>query len=180
MSTGSLARRYARALLELATEQRLVERVKKDLEELSGMWTESPELRELFLNPKFEASVRKAALSEVVTRAGVSPLVRNAVLYLADRNRIIALPDVTRAFADLAERATGTVRAEVTSAAALPESYYLSLQRALEQATGKRVAIEKKTDASLIAGVVTRVGDKVFDGSIRTRLADLKDSLKSA
>jgi F-type H+-transporting ATPase subunit delta len=180
MSTGTLARRYARALLELATEQRLVDRVKKDLEELTAMWSSSPELRELFLNPKFEASVRKSALSEVITRAGVSPLVRNAVLYLSDRNRIVALPDVTKAFADLAERAAGTVRAEVTSASALPESYYLQLQRALELATGKRVAIEKKTDASLIAGVVTKVGDQVFDGSIRTRLADLKASLKSA
>jgi F-type H+-transporting ATPase subunit delta len=106
--------------------------------------------------------------------------VRNAVLYLADKNRIVALPEVTTAFADLSERAAGTVRAEVTSAAALPESYYLQLQRALELATGKRVAIEKKTDASLIAGVVTKVGDQVFDGSIRTRLADLKESLKSA
>jgi F-type H+-transporting ATPase subunit delta len=180
MSIGTLARRYARALLELATEQRMVDRVKKDLDELSAMWSDSPELRELFLNPKFEHSVKKAALSEVITRAGVSPLVRNAVLYLSDRNRIMALPDVTRAFGELSERAAGTVRAEVTSAAPLPESYYIQLQRALEQATGKRVAIEKKTDAALIAGVVTKVGDQVFDGSIRTRLADLKESLKSA
>ena len=70
--------------------------------------------------------------------------------------------------------------AGVTSAAPLTESYYLQLQRALEQATGKRVAIERKTDASLIAGVVTKVGDKVFDGSVRTRLAELKETLKSA
>ena len=167
MSTASLARRYARAVLELATEQRLVDRVKKDLEELSTMWLESAELR-------------KTALSEVITRAGVSPLVRNTVLYLADKNRVAALPDVARAFGEQSERAAGTLRAEVTSAAALPESYYLQLQRALEQATGKRIAIEKKTDASLIAGVVTKVGDRVFDGSVRTRLADLKESLKSA
>lgn len=180
MSTASLARRYARAVLELATEQRLVDRVKKDLEELSAMWLESAELRELFQNPKFDAEVRKAALSEVITRAGVSPLVRNTVLYLADKNRIAALPDVARAFGEQSERAAGTLRAEVTSAAALPESYYLQLQRALEQATGKRIAIEKKTDATLIAGVVTKVGDQVFDGSVRTRLADLKESLKSA
>jgi F-type H+-transporting ATPase subunit delta len=180
MSIGTLARRYARALLELATEQRMVDRVKKDLEELSAMWTSSPELRELFLNPKFDLDVRKTALNEVITRAGVSPLVRNAALFLCDHDRIIALPDITSAFTDLAESAAGTVRAEVTSAAALPESYYLQLQRALELATGRRVAIEKKTDASLIAGVVTRVGDRVFDGSIRTRLADLKESLKSA
>lgn len=180
MSTGSLARRYARALLELANEQRQVDRVKKELEELSAMWASSGELRELFANPQFSAQARKATLTEIVTRAGVSPLVRNAVLYLSDRGRIQALPEIARGFAEQAELAAGTVRAEVTSAAPLTESYYLQLQRALEQATGKRVAIERKTDASLIAGVVTKVGDKVFDGSVRTRLAELKETLKSA
>lgn len=180
MSTGTLARRYARALLELATEQRQVDRVKKDIEELAAMWAGSTELRELFANPQFTAQVRKTALTEVVTRAGVAPVVRNTLLYLADRNRIQALPEIASAFAELAEAAAGTVRAEVTSAAPLAESYYLQLQKALETATGKRVAIEKKTDPSLIAGVVTRVGDKVYDGSVRTRLADLKESLKSA
>lgn len=180
MSIGSLARRYARALLELATEQRQTDRVKKDLEELAAMWAESSELRELFANPQFSAQVRKTALSEIITRAGVAPLTRNAVLYLSDRNRVRALPEVAEAFIQLAEAAAGTVRAEVTSAAPLTESYYLQLQRALEQATGKRVAIDRKTDASLIAGVVTKVGDKVFDGSVRTRLTELKDSLKSA
>lgn len=180
MSIGSLARRYARALLELATEQRQTERVKKDLEELAAMWSASSDLRELFQNPQFSAQARKTTLSEIITRAGVSPLTRNAVLYLADRNRIPALPDVAAAFGAMAEAAAGTVRAEVTSAAALSESYYLQLQRALEQATGKRVVIERKTDPSLIAGVVTKVGDKVFDGSVRTRLTDLRDTLKSA
>lgn len=180
MSTGSLARRYARALLELATEQRQTERVKKDLEELAAMWAESSDLRELFKNPQFSAQARKATLSEIITRAGVSPLTRNTVLYLADRNRIPALPDVAAAFSELAEAAAGTVRAQVTSAAPLTEGYYLQLQRALEQATGKRVVIERKTDPALIAGVVTKVGDKVFDGSVRTRLIDLRDSLKSA
>jgi F-type H+-transporting ATPase subunit delta len=180
MSTGSLARRYARALLELATEQKQVDRVKKEMDELSAMWASSPELQELFSNPQFTGAVRKTALSEIITRAGVSQLTRNTVLYLADSNRIAALPDLARTFTELAEKAAGTVRAEVTSAAPLAESYYIQLQKALEVATGKHVTIEKKTDAGLIAGVVTRVGDKVFDGSVRTRLADLKDSLKSA
>lgn len=180
MSTGSLARRYARALLELATEQQQVDRVKTEMDELSAMWASSPELQELFSNPGFGAALRKTALSEIITRSGVSQLVRNTVLYMADSGRIAALPHVARSFAEQAEKAAGTVRAEVTSAAPLTESYYDQLQKALEVATGKHVSIEKKTDPGLIAGVVTRIGDKVFDGSVRTRLADLKDSLKSA
>jgi F-type H+-transporting ATPase subunit delta len=177
---SALAKRYARAVLELATEQREVPRVQKELEELAAMWRESVELRELFQNPSFTAPVRKAALTELTNRAGVSPLVRNTVQYLADNGRISALPAIARAFTEQSERAAGVVRAEVTSAAPLPELYYAQLQRALEQATGKRVTLEKKTDANLIAGVVTRVGDQVFDGSVRTRLAELRESLRDA
>jgi F-type H+-transporting ATPase subunit delta len=180
MSTGALAKRYARAVLELASEQKQVERVGKDLADFAAMWKASSDLQELFSNPSIGAEARKSVLTELVTRAGVSPLVKNSILYLSDRGRLRALPAVAEAYAELAERQTGTVRAEVTSASPLTDAYYAQLQRALEQATGKKVTIEKKTDPSLIAGVVTRVGDRVLDGSIRTRLADLKESLKSA
>jgi F-type H+-transporting ATPase subunit delta len=177
MSMEGLARRYARALLELASEQKQIERVGKDLAGLSAMWDASPELRELFGNPQFSVAARKGVLSELLARAGVSPIVRNTALYLADHNRVPALPHIARAFAALAERAEDAVRAEVTSAAPLSEAYYAQLQKALETATGMKVTIERKTDATLIAGVVTRVGDRVFDGSVRTRLAELKESL---
>jgi F-type H+-transporting ATPase subunit delta len=90
------------------------------------------------------------------------------------------LPQLARAFTELAEVAAGGVRAEVTSATPLPDAYYAQLQRALEQTTGKKVSIEKKTDPRLIAGVVTRLGDQVFDGSVRTRLSELKESLRGA
>jgi F-type H+-transporting ATPase subunit delta len=177
---STLAKRYARAILELATEQKQVERVSKELSEFAAMWDASLELRNLFTNPEFGSVVRKQALVELTTRAGLSPLTKNSVLYIADRGRISALPEIATALIEAAERAAGTLRAEVTSAAPLPDNYYGQLQRALEQATGRKVTVEKKTDASLIAGVVTRVGDQVYDGSVRTRLQELKDSLKSA
>jgi F-type H+-transporting ATPase subunit delta len=177
---STLAKRYARAILELASEQKQVERVSKELSEFAAMWSSSSELRNLFANPKFGAEMKKQALVELTTRAGLSPLAKNSVLYIADRGRISSLPEIADALVEAAERATGTLRAEVTSAAPLPDNYYGQLQRALEQATGRKVTIEKKTDASLIAGVVTRVGDLVYDGSVRTRLSELKDSLKSA
>lgn len=180
MSTDALARRYARALLELATEQNAVETVQRELSELAAMWGESSELRELFHNPKFTNASRKAVLTEILERAGASALTRNATLYLCDRQRVSALPHVARAFAELAEQAAGRVRAEVVSAARLPEGYLAQLQRALEQATGKKVSIDHKLDPAIIAGVVTRVGDQVFDGSVRTRLNEIRESLASA
>ena len=180
MTTSALAKRYARAILELATEQKQVERVGKELSEFASMWKSSSELQNLFANPKFAADARKQVLTELTTRAALSPTVKNSVLYLSDRNRLGALSDISVAFTELAEQAAGSLRAEVTSAAPLPETYYAQLQKALEQTTGRKVTIEKKTDPKLIAGVVTRVGDQVYDGSVRTRLTELKESLKSA
>jgi len=180
MSIGPIAKRYARAILELASKQSLTDLVGRELSELASTWESSSELRDLFTNPAYGSAVRKSVLVELIERANVSALTRNSVLYIADKNRIVALPAIARAFVELAERAAGAVRAEVTSAAPLSEAYLTQLHRVLEQVTGQRVTIEKKIDPSLIAGVVTRVGDRVFDGSIRTRLAELNESLQSA
>ena len=177
---STLAKRYARAILELANEQKLVERIGKELTEVGTLWSESQELRTVFANPAMTLTQRRALLTDIAARTGLSPLAKNSLLYLNDRGRLAALPDVARAYTALAELRGGAVRAEVTSATPLPEAYYAQLQRALEQTTGKKVTIERKTDAALIAGVVTRIGDKVYDGSIRTRLSDLKESLRPA
>ncbi|MDB4973567.1 MAG: synthase subunit delta [Myxococcaceae bacterium] len=178
MSVGSLSKRYARAILELANEAGQTSEVSKELAEFVAQWNESDELRAVFLNPDIKLADRKAILAEVTQRAGLSPITRNSILYINDSGRIAALPNIARAYAELAGEASGVVLAEVTSASPLSETYYAQLQKTLEQVTGHKVSLEKKTDPSLIAGVVTRVGDKVFDGSIRSRLADLKDTLR--
>jgi F-type H+-transporting ATPase subunit delta len=180
MSVASLARRYARAILELANEANAVEETGKQLTEFAATWTASDELRAVFLNPEVSPETRKLILSELTQRAGLSTLARNSILYIADKGRIAALPLIARSFSDLSEGSSGIVRAEVTSAAPLSDAYYTQLQKTLEQVTGHKVAIDKKTDPSLIAGVVTRVGDKVYDGSIKTRLQDLQNSLRGA
>ena len=179
MTTSALSRRYARAILELAVEQNQLERVGKELSEFAAVCKGNTELRNLLTNPKFNAEQRKKVLVELTTRAGLSPLARNSVLYLSDAGRLIVLPAVAHALIEASERSAGTLRAEVTSAAPLPDNYYTQLQRSLEQATGRKVNIDKKTDPTLIAGVVTRMGDKVLDGSVRSRLRELKDSLKT-
>lgn len=178
--SASLARRYARAILELATEANAVEETGKQLSDFAATWSGSDELRAVFLNPDVLPEARKAILGELTQRAGLSTLTRNSVLYIADKGRIAALPLIARAYGDLAEGTSGIVRAEVTSAAPLSDAYYAQLQKTLEQVTGHKVSIDKKTDPSLIAGVVTRVGDKVYDGSIKTRLEDLQNSLRGA
>jgi F-type H+-transporting ATPase subunit delta len=175
--SSAVGRRYAKALLALADEQKQTARVEKELLDFAATWDESPELRTVFENPKVDESSRKKVLTAVLDRMAASPLVKSSLSLLAERGRLKHVPEIAATLATLASARTGTVTAEVTSAGALPESYFNELKSALEKATGKKVVLVKKQDPSLIAGVVTRVGDRVIDGSVRTRLSELQEEL---
>lgn len=172
--SSSIGRRYARALLELANEQNLTAKVRSDFDGLLATWNESRELRAVFENPAVTAEMRASVLDAISKRLGLAPILTNTLRLLSDRRRLRHVPEVAEAFAELAEEATGGVVAEVTTATAMPESYYAQLQKTLEEALGKKITLHKKQDPTLIAGVVTRVGDTVLDGSLRTRLEELK------
>jgi len=111
---------------------------------------------------------------------GLSATMKNATKLLADRNRFRFVREIARAYNTLREERGGVVVAEVISATPLPDAYFLELERALGTATGRKVRIERSVDATLIAGVVTKVGDKVFDGSVKNRLAELRASMIDA
>jgi F-type H+-transporting ATPase subunit delta len=99
---------------------------------------------------------------------------------LVDRRRARALPYLAQTLRELADARKGLLRAEVTTAAPLSDTYYARLEAQLEKMTGKRVVVERRTDPTLIAGVVTRIGDRILDGSLRTRLQSLRDALMPA
>ncbi|MFW6049592.1 MAG: F0F1 ATP synthase subunit delta [Myxococcota bacterium] len=176
-AVGTLARRYAKALLELAEEQGQLEQVGRELAGLREAWDASEDLRDAFENPAVTAEQRRAILDALATRMGLSPTVTNALRLLSDRRRLRHLPEVAEAFERLAEAKEGRIRAEVTTAAAMPEPYYAELQKALESVTGRKVALVRHEDPSLIGGVITKVGDRVFDGSLRARLNELEEQL---
>jgi F-type H+-transporting ATPase subunit delta len=179
MKSSLVGRRYARALLDLADQAKQTERVAKDLADFSDSFEKSRELRTVFENPQVARATRQQVLTAVLDRMAVSPIVKSVLLMLADRGRLKHIGEVAAAFEQLAEQRAGKVRAEVTSAGPLDEAYYIELQKALEAATGKKVVVVKKEDPSLIAGVVTRVGDRVFDGSVRSKLRELSEELLS-
>lgn len=176
-AAGALARRYAKALLSLAKEQNAVDRVQRDLAALAAAWEESKELRDAFQNPIYGSDVRRKITDALAARLGVMPMLKNTLAMLSDRRRMRHLADIAEAYTNLAEAESGRVRAEVVSATALPEAYFAELQKTLEQVTGRKVQIVKRVDPTLIAGVVTRVGDRVFDGSLKNRLVELEDEL---
>jgi F-type H+-transporting ATPase subunit delta len=110
---------------------------------------------------------------------GLLELSTNALRLLARRRRLSALPDIAKRLSTLADEKAGIVRAEVTSATALPESIFTQLQEKLEKATKKKVVLERKQDPSLIAGMITRIGDNTIDGSVAGRLHELERQLLS-
>jgi F-type H+-transporting ATPase subunit delta len=174
---SAVGRRYAKALLDLASQQKQEDAMGKELDALASAWETSRELRDVFQSPNVDAPARTKVIDALAARMGLSVTTKNAVKLLADRNRFRFIRGIARAYHTLREERGGVVLAEVISATALPDAYFLELERALGLVTGRKVRIQKSVDPSLIAGVVTKVGDKVFDGSVKNRLAELRATM---
>ena len=177
MKASPIGRRYARALLELASEKGNVPKIRMDLENLSGVWNESEELRSTFENPAIDADARRKIVDAIGRRMVLSPETINTFKLLSDRRRTRFLGEVADAFLEMAEENEGRVMAEVTSAAPLAPEFKARLKAELQKLVGKQVTLVEKQDPALIGGVVTRIGDKVFDGSVRHRLRQLEERL---
>jgi F-type H+-transporting ATPase subunit delta len=177
MTTSILGRRYATALYSLAEQAGSVDKVGQDLRDFAASFEGSRELRTAFENPIVGMQSRRQILREIAAQSGMDPLVRDTLLLVSDRGRMSQVSDIASAYVTLAETRSGRVRAEVVTAAELPEAYFQELQRTLERVTGKKVSIARRVDPSLLGGVVTRVGDQVFDGSLRHQLEGLKHEL---
>ncbi len=177
MSVQIVARRYAQALLELGMEQNAVDKIADDFDAIAQAFETSHDLRNALENPLVAHAAKKGVMSDLCDQLGASPMTKNALLLLIDRRRTKTLPYVARYLRELTDVRKGIVRAEVTTAVTLGDAYYERLRTQLEKMTGKKVVVDKRTDPALVAGVVTRIGDRVFDGSLRTRLQALRDAL---
>jgi F-type H+-transporting ATPase subunit delta len=177
MTIGVLGRRYASALLALATESSKVDKIAADLKDLAATWDSSKELRSVFENPSISIEARRKVLRDVATASNMDPLLRDTLLLVSDRGRMNQLSHIVEAFQALAEARSGRVRAEVVTATELPAAYFEQLQKSLERVTGKTVTVAKRVDPSILGGVVARIGDHVFDGSLKNRLDELKHEL---
>lgn len=177
MNYGPIAERYARAVFELGVETGQLELLTTQLQAFAAAYSESAELRSVLDNPLVADDKREAILKEVVARLGLSELAVNTVRLLASRRKLRLLPELGRRLGRLTDERAGVVRATVTSATELPEEYYQRLTATLERTTLRKVVLERKRDPSLIAGVVTRIGDNTIDGSLRGRLTDLERRL---
>ena len=175
MISASLARRYARAVLDIGVETDTFEQLGKELDELAAMYSGSRDLTEALTNPVFSHTRRRAVLLAILDEAKVTTIVRNVVLLLFDRDRLPYLPGIARELRAMVDERGGRARATVTSARALTADQVKKVKASLERLSGKQILLDKKTDAGLIGGIVAKVGDTVYDGSIRSQLEQMRE-----
>jgi F-type H+-transporting ATPase subunit delta len=177
MITGSLGRRYARAILDLATEGKSLDKVGADLRGLAGAMKTSPELVSVLTNPAIRRADRKKVIDSLVGKLGATALTKTVVALLLDRERLASLPSISRELDAMIEARAGRVSAEVTSAQPLSKAQLESITAALEKISGKKIDLVKREDPALLGGVVAKLGDTVYDGSLRSQLRTLRDDL---
>ncbi len=172
-----VARRYAKALFELATEAGSLESVVTEMTRVAETYEANNELQRALDNPLVALDAKRAILTDLAVGLNVSPLVKHTLLLLGDRRRAKALSAVARALGELADKKKGIVRAEVTSAVNLPDAYYDRLKSQLERVTGKKITIDRRIDTAILGGVIARIGDRIFDGSLQSRLSEVRQHL---
>jgi F-type H+-transporting ATPase subunit delta len=179
MIPGVIAKRYATALLEIGSEAGQLEALVEEIARVAAAYEASRELQDAFENPMVPQPAKRAILADVAAGLGLGSTAKNFVGLLVDRRRVRALPPIAVRLRELADLKRGVVRAEVLTALPLGEDYFEKLKHQLERITGRRVAIDRKIDPSLICGVVVRVGDTIYDGSIVARVRQMKETLLS-
>ena len=171
--------RYAVALYELAKEQGLTDQVAEDLEKFAALVAESKDLKRFVTAPIYSAEEQLKALNEILARAGISGISANFVKLVALKRRLMYVADIIAGFHKLDDQAKGRVRAEVTAAVPLKDAHVAALKSALAEATGgKSVAIALKVDPGIIGGLVVKLGSRMIDGSLKTKLNSLRTRLK--
>ncbi len=173
----TVSRRYARALMMLGQEDGKFKEYGEELTVFTQLMEREPELRDALLNPVHSMEERKKLLLRIADLLKLSPLVSNFLKLLFDKLRLAALPGIMQVYQHLVDEMENLKRARIKSAVPLDEDMQERLRQGLEQMTKSKVVMEFEEDPAIIGGIVARVGDLVLDGSIRTQLYSLRESL---
>ena len=173
-----IAQPYASALFDLAREQGQVERVESDLGSISGLVGESADFSRFLRSPVISGDDKATAMDAILARANASPTVANFIKVVARNGRLFALPTIIAVFRALAAEARGEVSAEVTSANPLSREQVANLADTLKAKIGKTVTLQERVDPSLIGGLIVKVGSRMIDSSLKTKLTAMKIAMK--
>ncbi|MFL5266950.1 MAG: F0F1 ATP synthase subunit delta [Stellaceae bacterium] len=176
---SGLAERYAVALFDLADERRMLDEVASDLRQLRAMLQASSDLTRLIRSPVLSRDQQGAAMGVVAERAELSPLVRDFLAVVARNRRLFAVPAMIEAFLTKLAARRGEVNAQVTAAQSLTEAQLAALNEQLRRSIGSRVSVDVQVDPGLIGGMIVKVGSRMVDGSVRSKLQRLQLAMKS-
>jgi F-type H+-transporting ATPase subunit delta len=180
-SISGMAGRYATALVELALENKAVDAVKKDLDQFDTLIADSADLNRLVRSPVFDADEQLKALSAVLAKAGIGGLAANFLRVITTNRRLFAVRDMIRGYRALVARHKGEVMAQVTVAEKLSDTHLDALKSALKSVTsGKDIDLDVKIDPAIIGGLIVKVGSRMVDSSLRTKLNSIKLAMKEA
>jgi F-type H+-transporting ATPase subunit delta len=174
---AAVARRYAKALWELASQESRLEAVAQELQRFEHVLAGEPGLRNVLLLPWTKAAAKRAIVVSVSERLGLSPLARNFLALVAQRRRLVLLAEIREAYDALVDQAAGRVRARVRSAAPLTEAQRAAIRERLGRRLGKTVLLETAVDPALLGGFVAEVGSRLLDMSVRGQLAGLRERI---
>ena len=178
MIGSALARRYARALLDIGQEERQVRRVLSEVERFARLLAEGTDLREVLEATHINRRDKQAVLEATFSPAGFLPVTMNFLRLLVDKRRMNILPQILPELRRMVEELEGIERVEVTVPETLSETQRNFLKTVLERQTGKRIELEEKLDPAVLGGIVLKMGSTVYDGSVRTQLSQIRENLQ--
>jgi F-type H+-transporting ATPase subunit delta len=168
---------YANALADIALEQGAAEPVLKQLAEFNSAYQESAELRNFLASPAVERAAKHGVIEKLVARMGASKIVRNFLFIMIDNQRTPLLPQMLEAFETVLQQRQGVAEANILSASPLNDSQKSQLLHTFQKLTGKKIQAKYSQDAALLGGVQVRIGDTIYDGSLRNRLNQMRTRL---
>ena len=178
MKSDVVAKRYAKALYELGQEEGLEQKFLEDMQNMALIVDQSAELRSILESPLYDIILKKRILKDVVSKVGISEYTMNFLNILLDKDRFVFLADIRDTYEQILDETSGRVRAFITSATELDETQLERIAKTLSDVVKKEVDVDVTIEPSLIGGVIAEVEGMVYDGSVKTELSRLKQSLK--
>lgn len=179
-SRSEIAERYAEAFFELARDEGKVEAIEADLDQLRAAYEGSEDFKRLVHSPAFSSDVKQKGIAAMLEGGNADTLTQNFGRLLAKNGRLSLLPETIARFKAIAAEARGEVAAEVVSAHPLSDDQVAELKTQLQASVGKDVALDAKTDPELLGGLIVRIGSRMIDSSLKTKLARMRARLKEA
>jgi F-type H+-transporting ATPase subunit delta len=178
MNNLAIARRYAKALLLIGKEDGQVEAYRQELHAFANLMAQEDALNEAITNPLYDATERRSVLQALVDKLDLSKVMASYFALLFDKGRIGYLSDIDNFYQKSADELKGIARANLVAATELSSDAVEKIRASLSQRTGKEIILEVEQDPGLIGGIVTKIGDLVLDGSIKTQLLNMRESLR--